>query len=337
MKQNIDIQSFLLEHIPEHPKDIVTFTQRSLKLSRTTIQRHINHLINKKKIAKRGKTKSIHYLLLGDFKNRFDLDLTKKLDEFRIFKEFFIDFEDRLKNNVLEICSYGFTEMVNNAMDHSQGTQLIIESSLKNTDLIIDIIDNGIGIFQKIANAIGLADNREAVIELNKGKFTTDPSNHTGEGIFFTSRIFDEFQIISNNLEYTRNNFNEDWFLHKCLTKKGTHIRMSIDINSCKNLVEFFEKYQDNDSYKFNRTEITVALCKIDGELYISRSQAKRIVRNLDKFDIITLDFKGVRVVGQGFVDEIFRIFKNKFPHIQINYINANDDIVFMIKRGLSY
>ena len=34
------------------------------------------------------------------------------------------------------------------------------------------------------------------VWELPKsGKLTTDPDNHTGEGIFFTSRVFDEFEI----------------------------------------------------------------------------------------------------------------------------------------------
>ena len=38
-------------------------------------------------------------------------------------------------------------------------------------------------------------DKRQALFELSKGKFTTDPSRHSGEGVFFTSRMFDDFEI----------------------------------------------------------------------------------------------------------------------------------------------
>ncbi|MCB0367566.1 MAG: DUF4325 domain-containing protein, partial [Bdellovibrionales bacterium] len=40
--------------------------------------------------------------------------------------------------------------------------------------------------------------------------------------------------------------------------------------------------------------------------------------------------------VGQAFVDEVFRVFKDSHPEIEIEHINANDAIEFMIKRGLS-
>jgi len=56
---------------------------------------------------------------------------------------------------------------------------------------------------------------------------------------------------------------------------------------------------------------------------------------DLDKFEKIILDFDGVKTVGQGFVDEIFRVFKREHLNIGIEYINANNDVEFMIKRGL--
>lgn len=49
---------------------------------------------------------------------------------------------------------------------------------------------------------MNLDDERHAVLELAKGKFTTDPDNHTGEGIFFSSRIFDEFAVLSGDVYY---------------------------------------------------------------------------------------------------------------------------------------
>lgn len=86
----------------------------------------------------------------------------------------------------------------------------------------------------------------------------------------------------------------------------------------------------------FDRTEIVVELSRFGEEAYISRSQAKRILRNLDAFNVITLDFQGVRIAGQGFSDEIFRVYQNEYPDKQIKYINANDDVIFMIKRAVA-
>src|SRR6202012_1695126 len=68
------------------------------------------------------------------------------------------------------------------------------------TEMVIS--DNGIGIFKKIQTELGLLDERHAILELSKGKLTTDPSRHTGEGIFFTSRMFDSFDILSGGVSF---------------------------------------------------------------------------------------------------------------------------------------
>ena len=47
--------------------------------------------------------------------------------------------------------------------------------------------------------------------------------------------------------------------------------------------------------------------------------------------------FDKVRIVGQGFVDEIFHVYQDKHPQKEIKYINANDDVLFMINRSLWY
>lgn len=77
-----------------------------------------------------------------------------------------------------------------------------------------------------------------------------------------------------------------------------------------------------------------VDLAKFHGERLISRSQAKHILRNLEHFDHVMLDFKHVIAVGQGFVDEIFRVYKIKHPQVKFDYCNASEDVEFMIKRA---
>ena len=69
------------------------------------------------------------------------------------------------------------------------------------------------------------------------------------------------------------------------------------------------------------------------GDMYISRSQARRIMNGLDKFSTIVLDFKYIKNIGQAFVDEIFRVWRNKYPDKEIIVENADDNVNFMIKR----
>ena len=64
------------------------------------------------------------------------------------------------------------------------------------------VSDDGIGIFLKIQQALNLLDTREAILELAKGKLTTAPDHHSGEGIFFTSRVMDAFDIQSGALHF---------------------------------------------------------------------------------------------------------------------------------------
>ena len=85
----------------------------------------------------------------------------------------------------------------------------------------------------------------------------------------------------------------------------------------------------------FNKTEITVHLAEeYLGEHLISRSIARRILSNIDKFKVVFLDFENIETIGQGFADEIFRVFKNKHPEISVIPLNTNEEIDFMIKRA---
>ena len=87
---------------------------------------------------------------------------------------------------------------------------------------------------------------------------------------------------------------------------------------------------------KFEKTNILVELSKLEDEALISRSQARRIILGLKKFKYVVLDFKDISTVGQGFVDEVFRVFNARYSGTKIEYKNANDNVRFMIERGLT-
>ena len=98
---------------------------------------------------------------------------------------------------------------------------------------------------------------------------------------------------------------------------------------------EIFDEYTSDD-FVFNKTKITVHLAKdYLGHDFVSRSLAKRILMNVEKFKIIVLDFENIDNIGQGFADEVFRVFKNKNPDITIVPVNINEEIEFMINRAM--
>lgn len=334
------IRDYILTYVGQHPQNIVALAAEHFKVSRTTVHRHLNKLLAEQKIVRVGKRKQAAYLLPESMAKKMVYQITPQLDEFVIWsRDFELAFK-KLAPNIYAICEYGFTEMLNNVIDHSGGKSVVIETCQDGNDIVINIADNGVGIFLKIMRAFDLLNERESILALSKGKVTTDPQNHTGEGIFFTSRAFDMFILTTDKIGYITDNLQHDWFIERddLLMSSGTSVEMRININSDRILKNIFDEYADPEQdYVFNKTHIKVELCKLGGERYISRSQAKRLLIGLEKFQHIVLDFKRVAAVGQGFVDEVFRVFQNKHPDIEIEYVNANEDVEFMIKRGLAH
>jgi len=332
----MDIKEFILKNVEKHPRDVVAVTMKHFKITRPAVHEHLDKLLKGGKVRKEGQRRGAKYfLVLG---KTWKYDLSPALQEDQIWTETIKPEAKKYPENVISIMRYGATEMINNAIDHSEGTHVTIHFEEKDSTIIVWVCDDGVGIYNKIAKSKHLIDPREALLQLSKGKLTTDPSNHSGEGIFFTSRAFDKYSIISDELTYLRTNREQDWFIETRMNSidKGTCIRMEIDKNSNRVLEEVFAAYVDPETHKFDKTNLFVKLSRLEEEQYISRSQAKRLLTGVEKFKKLLLDFRDVKTVGQAFVDEVFRVFKNQHPEIEIDYMNANSDVEFMLKRGIA-
>jgi anti-sigma regulatory factor (Ser/Thr protein kinase) len=334
------IKAFILTRVLKHPRDIVPLAVKQFKVTPTTVHRHMNKLLKLGEVVKTGRTRGASYFLKSALQKKLEFSVKPGLEENQVWTNYLHDAFSILPENIYLICNYGFSEMFNNAIDHSQGTRIAVRSKIVDDVLKLNIYDNGVGIFNKLKNSFGLDNGRASILELTKGKLTTDPENHTGEGIFFTSRAVDKFRIVSSNLTYIKNNLEDDWFIETPNNPiKGTGIFLEIRINSNRNLKDIFHQYSTLDQQegipRFDKTHIRVGLSKAGQERYVSRSQAKRILSGLEKFNHFTLDFRDIKTVGQGFVDEVFRVFQSKHPNVNIEYTNTNEDVRFMIERGL--
>lgn len=305
--------------------------------TRMTATRTLKKLVDEGWIATTGSTRPLYSL--GRNRRILKTYLLPGVDEHLCWTRDFSPYLD-LPKNVLHIVEHGFTEMLNNANDHSEGTMVSVLAVLKEDILSVTVFDNGIGIFQKIATAMNLPDKRLAILELAKGKFTTDPSRHSGEGIFFTSRMFDHFQIEANELQYTHSiNAENDWLFERDHSDdqdlyKGTFVLMSISCGSELTAKEVFDKYSGGDNYGFEKTVVPVRLARVGNENLISRSQAKRLVARVDGFKTVIFDFTDVPEIGQAFADEVFRVFANNNLDINLIPTNANEEVMQMIRRA---
>ncbi|HSA06251.1 MAG TPA: DUF4325 domain-containing protein [Candidatus Gastranaerophilales bacterium] len=264
----------------------------------------------------------------------YKFELTPKVSEDRVWRENIADKVKDFPKNIIEICQYGFTEMLNNVIDHSKSPVVSIEVTKTAKDIEFIISDIGIGIFEKIKQSLNLQDHFEAILELSKGKLTTDAQRHSGEGIFFASRMFDKFSISSGNLFYSHNAEKNDWLLEdREQITSGTTVNMQISVSSNRKLNEVFKEFSLNE-WDFSRTCVPVKLAQYGDENLISRSQAKRLLNRFEVFREIILDFSKINQIGQAFADEIFRVFINNHPDIKIIPLNCNHEVGLMIKRA---
>ena len=330
------MRTFIVANVAKHPGDIVRRTAEKFDCSRQAVHRHIQRLLEEGALVESGKTRSRTYALAELLSWSQSFAVASCGDEADIWLRYLRDLLRPLASNVMDIWQYGFTEMFNNALDHAQASTITVDFTKTAAGSVVIIRDDGVGIFRKIQAALGLLDERHAVLELAKGKFTTDPKRHSGEGIFFSSRIFDRFSITSGSVNFSHQaKAPEDWIL-EAEESGGTTVRMELGNHTARSINKLFRQFTSDDDFGFTRTVVPVRLAQYGDDNLISRSQAKRLIVRFEKFRTVVLDFKGVNMIGQAFADEVFRVFALAHPEVELNPLNANKEVSQMIAHVLA-
>jgi anti-sigma regulatory factor (Ser/Thr protein kinase)/biotin operon repressor len=331
-----DAQKLALELIAQNGQGVAKRLAERLGISRQASNRQLRKLVDLGLVSTSGNTKARTHSLVA-------LNVTSEsypiegLMEDRVWKEACSPFLNGLPENTKDIWHYGITEMVNNAIDHSGGAGVEVALMQNAHHCFGMITDDGMGIFRKIQNELNLYDPREAILELAKGKLTTDPERHSGEGVFFTSRLFDEFTLASSGLV----------FLHRAREgyallegepphAAGTTVMLQLANHSNRNMQDVFDRFAAPEEYSFVETLVPVRLAQYEGEKLISRSQAKRLYYRFERFRNVILDFEGVAEIGQAFADELFRVFPNIHPEVELTPIKTTAAVQRMVTRALA-
>lgn len=238
-----------------------------------------------------------------------------------------------LSENALSIHRYTFTEVLNNAIEHSRGDTATVSLAESDDRLVFEIYDDGIGAFRSVREKFKLVDYFAALQAISKGKTTTDPEHHTGQGLFFSSKAVDLFVLEANGLRWTIDNLLGDQAVGDASGRSGTRVSWQLDNRTSRVLGSVFDEFTDED-LQFSRSRAAVRLFET-GSTFVSRSEAKRLAEGLERFDEVEMDFRGVTEVGQGFVDEIFRVWAQGHPNVRLIPTGMSAAVEAMVRRGL--
>jgi len=331
----VDVRRVALELIAMNGHSVGTRLAAKIGVSRQVANGYLQGLLKDGLIEAEGSTRARVYAL----KTVAETDGTfprAGLEEDIVWRTALSPLVADLPEGVRDIWHYGVTEMVNNAIDHSEGNQVRV--SLKRTALHTDVwvSDDGEGIFARIQRVLGLHDAREALLELAKGKLTTAPERHTGEGIFFTSRMMDVFEIWSGSLRFSHQPRSQDTLAEHGSDLPGTRVRMRLANDSTRDMQAVFDEFADPAEFTFDKTVVPMQLAQYEGEKLVSRSQAKRVAQRFERFKQVVLDFAGVTQIGQAFADELFRVWALDHPQVRLTPVNVTPAVGQMISRVLS-
>jgi anti-sigma regulatory factor (Ser/Thr protein kinase) len=331
------VRGFILNTVERNRSDITHLVAEQFGITRQAANKHLKNLVSEGSLVGEGKTRCRRYRLASLFEWKKLYYIQPGLEEDVVWARDVSLTLGKLPKNVMDIWQFCITEMLNNAVDHSGGGTVHIKVAKTAANTQIMLMDDGIGIFRKIQTAMNLLDERHAILELAKGKLTTDPKSHTGQGIFFTSRLLDSFDILSGGVFFTHTfGKDEDWILERPESAEGTTVFMKLNNHSAKTDKQIFDQFSGGEDYGFTKTVVPVRLAQYGEDKLVSRSQAKRLLARVDRFRTVLFDFNAVETIGQAFADEIFRVFAQGHPQIEIIPINATPQVQQMINAAMN-
>jgi anti-sigma regulatory factor (Ser/Thr protein kinase) len=233
------------------------------------------------------------------------------------------------------MAQHAFTELLNNAIDHSGGTSVTV--SMRQTPLQLQLLvsDDGVGLFRRVAESFDLAEPAVAMLELTKGKLTSDPDRHCGHGLFFTAQLADVFDLHANTAAFQRRSWDGGhWHAQRPATRAGTSIYWAVAMDSSRTLESVLQAHSSSGrSYAFERTRVPLSLLAAPGARQLaSRAEARRVASRLEQFAAVELDFTGIEQLGHGFADELFRVFGRRHSQLALQPAGMTAPVAAMIE-----
>ena len=328
------ITQWISEAALAHGQDLPAHLMQRLAISRRQAVRVLGKLVAMQWLAFEGKPRKPRYKpgALRQVVRRYSLaGLQEDLPWRRDFAPAF-----DLKPELRRMLQHAFTELLNNAIDHSGGTSVTVSMRQTPMQLQLLVSDDGVGLFRRIEENFAIDDPTLAMLELSKGKLTSDPDRHLGHGLFFCSRLADVFDVHANQAAFQCRGWDHrQWHAGRPAARTGTSVYLALSRDSMCTLDAVLRAHSgDEHSYRFERTSVPLNLIGTGrpGDLALaSRADAKRVASRLQQFALAELDFNGIGDIGHAFADELFRVFVRQHPQVQLRPVGMGPRVAAMV------
>jgi anti-sigma regulatory factor (Ser/Thr protein kinase) len=315
----------------QHPHDLATYVAERCSVTRATANKALKRLIQLNWLVREGTPRRPHFKpgMLRQVVHHYPLaGLQEDIPWSRDFAPFFM-----MPAHVQRMAQHAFCELLNNAIDHSEGTQVTV--SLRQTPSHVQLLvsDDGRGLFDKINEAFTLDDPALAMLELSKGKLTTQPERHCGRGLFFTSKLADVFDLHANEVAFQHREWDaRGWLPGRPLKSRGTSVYAAIALDTTRTLPDVMSAYSsDRASMGFDRTSVSLGLIASPRAGLESRAQARRVASRLHQFKHVEVNFDGVADIGHSFADELFRVMADQHAGVELVPVNMSPAVRAMV------
>lgn len=316
----------------DHPHDLARHVAERCGVGRAAANRALQRLVSLQWLRSTGTPRRPHHVpgLLRQVVQQYPL---QGLQEDVPWSRDFARYMD-LPTSVRQMTQHAFVELLNNAIDHSDGTQVTV--SLRQTPSHVQLLvsDNGRGVFDKIGSAFDITDPTLAMFELSKGKLTSAADRHSGRGLFFTSRLADVFDLHANAVAFQQRGWDSaaGWRPGRALKHQGTSVYCAIALDTPRTLSGVLNAWSlDGAGVGFERTVVPVAMMTSDCVGLESRAQARRVASRLEQFERAEIDFAGIDRIGHGFADELFRVQPGGQPLLNLQPVNMSPAVAAMV------
>jgi hypothetical protein len=286
----------LLDLVVASPRNVATRAAQAGGVSRQAASARLRALVRRGWLRMEGHGAGVRYTL-APLQEVHESYPREGLPEDRVWQRLLAPVVADLPENVHDVWRYGCTEMINNAVDHSGGSVVLV--GMRRNALLTQawVVDDG-------------------------------------EGIFFASKVFDRFDIRSGPLHFAQAEGKVDVLSELDAGASGTTVFMQLANDSARTTREVFDRFAAPEEYTFAKTLVPVKLAQHESERLVSRSQARRLTMRFERFQTVILDFAGVDEIGQAFADEVFRVFQAAHPQTTLVPVDMAPRVQAMVSRA---
>ena len=141
------IKNYILDKIDAGDDDYIEKASNAYNISDKTVYRYLREMVEDGILIKNKRQYRLSY---EEFRYDIKRAEAEELGEDLVYTQNILKHVEALKTNVRSIWDYGFTEIMNNAIDHSEADDIQILVRKYPLRISMAIIDDGIGISEKL-------------------------------------------------------------------------------------------------------------------------------------------------------------------------------------------